>query len=50
MVYVKVFNAHLGHLLRLVTPVLFFLYFSLLCAEYKHLQYTRTAVADLSFS
>ena len=46
MVYVKMPNALLEHL-QLRT--LLFL-FSLRCAEYKHLQHTRTTVADLFFS
>lgn len=48
MVYGKMLNALLEHLLR--QTLHYFLGFSLLCAEYKHLQHTRTAVADLFFS
>ena len=48
MVYVKMPNALLEHLQ--LKPCFFIFLFSLRCAEYKHLQHTRTAVADLFFS
>lgn len=41
-VHVKMLNALLEHLLR--KTLSFFMYFSLLCADHKHLQHTRTAV------
>ena len=49
MVYVKMPNALLEHL-QLKTLLFLFFLFSLRCAEYKHLQHTRTTVADLFFS
>ena len=49
MVCVKMANALLEHLL-LTTLFFYYFLFSPLCAEYKHLQHTRTAVADLCFS
>ena len=49
MVCVKMANALLEHLL-LTTLFFYYFLFSPLCAEYKHLQHTRTAVPDLFFS
>ena len=49
MVCVKMANALLEHLL-LTTLFFYYFLFSLLCVEYKHLQHTRTAVADWFFS
>ena len=50
-VYVKMLNALSEHLLRKTLSFIYiYIYFSLLCADHKHLQHTRTAVADLFFS